>query len=122
MLVPPVVAPVPRLLEYCASETGKRSPTKNVAGWLSSARSKIRRPWRTSESISEKLAAAPGTVARKVDAPPPKATIGGISPPTSTLLASGQVDVGGLRRRKTCGRGASEYLRKDGEQSGKSRF
>src|ERR1700722_17354635 len=50
MLTPP---PVPKLAENCARETGKRSPTKNVAGRLSPARSKIRRPGRPREKMAE---------------------------------------------------------------------
>ena len=53
----PVDVPA-RLGENCASATGKRSPTKNVAGFPSSARSKMRRPVRTSESISKVRAGA----------------------------------------------------------------
>src|ERR1700735_1805061 len=49
-----VPEPVPRLAEYCASETGKRSPTKNVAGWVSSARNKMRRAWGTGVEILDK--------------------------------------------------------------------
>src|SRR5271154_7182288 len=73
-----VVALPTRLEEYCARETGKRSPTKNVAGWPSSARSRTRRPAWTLERKFESVAVAPGNVPRKVVLPPPKANTGGI--------------------------------------------
>jgi len=69
MLVPPVVAPVPRLLEYCEAKRENARPQRMSQAGYPRREAKIRRPWRTSESISEKLAAAPGMVARKVDAP-----------------------------------------------------
>src|ERR1700674_1843854 len=64
--------PVPRLPESKDSVTGKRSPTKNVAGLPSCARSRTWRPLCTSESESEKFAATLGRVSRKVERPPPK--------------------------------------------------
>ena len=77
-MTPGMFPPTPaKLGENCARVTGNRSPTKKVAGFPSSVRSKMRRPCCTSESISEKLAAAPGSVARNVVEPPPNAISGG---------------------------------------------
>ncbi len=79
-LSPLMLVPVPeRLAEKFESSTGTRSPTKNEAGCPSCARSSMRRPCCTSESICEKFAAAPGMVARNVLSPPPNATTGGIN-------------------------------------------
>ncbi len=58
---------------------GNRWPTKKVAGFPSCARRRTWRPVCTSESASEKSAAAAGRVRRKVDLPPPMAATGGIS-------------------------------------------
>src|SRR5258708_38636976 len=55
---------VPRLPDKRDSVTGKRSPTKKVAGLPSCARSKTCRPLCTRLSASEKLAAAPGRVSK----------------------------------------------------------
>src|SRR3979490_2657289 len=55
---------VPRLPDKRDSVTGKRSPTKNVAGLPSCARNKTCRPLCTRLSASEKLAAAPGSVSK----------------------------------------------------------
>src|SRR6267154_1698890 len=55
---------VPRLPDKRDSVTGKRSPTKNVAGLPSCARNKTCRPLCTRVSASEKLAAAPGRVSK----------------------------------------------------------
>ena len=81
MLAPPglgVKVGLPRLPESKESVTGKRSPTKKVAGLPSWARKRTWRPLWTSESASEKSAAAAGRVRRNVDLPPPTATSGGI--------------------------------------------
>lgn len=70
--------PEPKLFESSDNVTGKRSPTKNVAGLLSCARSRTSRPLRTSESESEKSTVAPGVVSKNVDNPPPNRTNGGM--------------------------------------------
>src|SRR6267154_3579088 len=57
---------VPRLPDKRDSVTGKRSPTKKVAGLPSCARSKTWRPLCTSVSASEKFAATPGRVNKNV--------------------------------------------------------
>src|SRR6267154_1761721 len=58
------VVAVPRLPDKRDNVTGKRSPTKKVAGLPSCARSKTCRPLCTKLSASEKLAAAPGSVSK----------------------------------------------------------
>src|SRR5580704_1698911 len=71
-LTPAILAPVPaKLFEKVARDTGMRLPTKKVAGWPSLARRRMRRPWRTIDSIRAKFAEAPGMVAAKVVRPPP---------------------------------------------------
>ena len=84
---PGIFCELVRLEENCAKETGTRSPTKNVAGWPSSARRRTRRPLRTSERTDEKFAVAPGSVARRVVLPPPNASSGGISVPRPSCPA-----------------------------------
>src|SRR5207245_7244718 len=82
LLAPPglgVKPEVPRLPESKERVTGKRSPTKKVAGFPSCARKRTWRPLCTSESASEKSAAAPGRVKRNVVLPPPAAMRGGIN-------------------------------------------
>src|SRR5260370_8621215 len=76
---PAIAAPVPRLPESNERVTGKRSPTKKVAGLPSCARRRTWRPLRTSDNASEKSAATLGKVSRKVDLPPPTTTSGGTS-------------------------------------------
>src|SRR5579859_362060 len=57
---------VPRLPDNSESVIGKRSPTKNVAGLPSWPRNNTCWPLCTRLSASEKLAAVPGSVSRKV--------------------------------------------------------
>src|ERR1700726_4323580 len=76
--VPVNVPPTPKLFDSSDNVTGKRSPTKNVAGLLSCARIRTSLPLRTSESESEKSAVAPGSVSKNVDNPPPNRINGGM--------------------------------------------
>src|SRR5256885_13871712 len=57
---------VPKLPDKSESVTGKRSPTKNVAGLPSCARSNTCWPLCTRLSASEKLAATPGSVSKNL--------------------------------------------------------
>ena len=66
-----VPVPVPRLPDSSESVTGKRSPTKKVAGFPSCARSRTCLPLRTNVSASEKWAATAGRVSRNLELPPP---------------------------------------------------
>src|ERR1700731_3860644 len=57
---------LPKLPDNRESVTGKRSPTKKLAGLPSCARSRTCRPLCTRLSASEKLAATPGSVSKNV--------------------------------------------------------
>jgi len=72
---------------------GKRSPTKKLAGSPSSARSRMRSAVRTTLSESAKLAAAPGSVARKTVWPPPKAMSGGTSALSEVLPVPSRAEI-----------------------------
>ena len=66
---------------------GKRSPTKNVAGFPSCARNKIRWALWTVFRAALKLAVTLGMVARKIVFPPPNAINAGSAEPDAELTA-----------------------------------
>src|SRR5256884_2598463 len=88
-------AAFPKLPESRLSVIGKRSPTKKLAGLPFWARSRTWRPLCISESESEKLAAPPGSVSRKVGRAPPTATTRGMLenslPPKNCWMFVGRV-------------------------------
>src|SRR5215472_12379071 len=79
------------LAESRASVIGNRSPTKNIAGFPSSARNSMRRPLLTTDNVSERSALILGSTANIVVLPPPKAISGGIAAPSPPAVVPNNV-------------------------------
>ena len=91
-----------RLEDSSASVIGKCSPTKKVAGRASSTRNSTRCALCTMLKVLEKLAVAPGSVARKSVAPPPNAMSGGMpaaAPPSANPFCDPNIALNGLEKR-----------------------